>query len=82
MEQNSQRLLSTEEACQYMDEHHGVQYVPKTLTNMASGGGGPKFQKIGRHRKYTKLWLDEFIASRLSPPVTSTAELKSLTKAA
>lgn len=82
MEHNSERLLSPTESIAYLDEKHGVQIAPKTLANLACSGDGPKFCKIGRARKYKTGWLDEYVTSRLSPPVTSTTELKALSNVA
>jgi len=74
--------LTRAQACKYLREKHGVERKPSTLAVYAVKGGGPAYQKDGRTPLYTPEALDEWVAGYLSPPVTSSAELKALKQAA
>lgn len=54
---------------------NGLPTSKATLSTLASRGGGPPFQKFGRYPIYTWRDLLAWAEARLSPPVTSTAEL-------
>jgi hypothetical protein len=53
----------------------GFHTSPKTLASLATRGGGPKFRKFGKYPVYR--WGDalQWARAKLSPPVSSTAEL-------
>ena len=68
--------LTASEASRYLDEKHGVPIAPKTLSNKASTGGGPRFVKVAHRRLYPVSELDTFAASITSPLVGSTSELQ------
>lgn len=74
---NTRRLRRTA-ASDYLQDNWGVSRTPKTLAKLAVTGGGPPFQKDGRFPLYLKSDLDDWVLSRLSPLVTSTAELSVL----
>jgi hypothetical protein len=61
-------------AAQYIREEWGVPCAPRTLAKLATIGGGPEMQKLGRIPLYTPQSLDEWVQSRLSRPVHSTSE--------
>lgn len=63
-------------AAEYLLDRYGA-YTTETLAKLASVGGGPRFRKIGRFPVYTRDDLDAWAHARMSPPVSSTAELSS-----
>jgi len=66
--------LRRHQAAEYLQERYGA-YTTETLAKLACVGGGPKFRKLGRFPVYTPADLDAWAVSRMSPPVSSTAEL-------
>ena len=70
--------LRRKEASEYLKDNWGVSLKPNTLAKLAVTGGGPPYQKDGPFPLYTPDGLDAFAESRLSPIVTSTAELSAL----
>ncbi len=69
--------LRREQAAAYLQKRVGA-YTTDTLAKMAVVGGGPKFRRIGRIPLYTVADLEDWLSSRLSPPVASTSELTAL----
>jgi hypothetical protein len=69
------RLLRRSEAANYVQERWGYPLSPKTLAKLAVVGGGPKFRKASRFPLYEVVWLDEWVRSKLSLPVSSTSDL-------
>ena len=74
------RRLRRPEASAYLQGKWGISRTPKTLAKLAVTGGGPSYQKDGRFPLYLKSDLDDWVRSRLSPSVTSTAELSAIMK--
>ena len=68
------RPLRRAEASKYLKEKHGVDRAPATLAKLASIGGGPRFQRANRIPLYPPVFLDEWVASILSPPLNSTSD--------
>jgi hypothetical protein len=66
--------LRRQQAAAYLLDRFGA-FTSETLAKLASVGGGPTFRKIGRFPVYTRDDLDAWADKRLSPPVSSTAEL-------
>jgi hypothetical protein len=66
--------LRREQAAAYLQERYGA-YTVETLAKLACLGGGPQFRRMGRFPVYTRHDLDNWVASRMSPPVSSTSEL-------
>jgi hypothetical protein len=54
------------EASDYLLRAHDYQIAPATLARMASTGGGPDFQKIGRWPNYSPAALDRWVAARMT----------------
>lgn len=73
--------LNRSDACDYLEEAHGITRKPSTLATYATKGGGPAFQKDGKFPLYTTQALDDWVEAQLSPLVTSTAELKAIERA-
>jgi len=69
------RLLRRVEAAAYVQDYWGYPLSAKTLAKYAVVGGGPKFRKASRFPLYEAAWLDEWVRSKLSLPVSSTSEL-------
>ena len=67
--------LRRSEAAAYLQERYGA-YTTETLAKLACIGGGPIFQKMGVFPVYKPADLDAWAMSRMSAPVTSTAELE------
>lgn len=53
-----ERLATTKEVAQYLS------VSPKTMTNWAYQGIGPKFTKIGNRRRYSWADVRAFVADR------------------
>ena len=69
------RLLRRAEAAEFISTHW-FKITTKALATMASrGSGGPVFQKACGQALYSESALDSWARSKLSRPVTSTAEL-------
>jgi hypothetical protein len=67
------RLLRRRAASEYLYQTHGVERAPSTLAKLAVVGGGPVFRRLGRVPLYAPEDLDEWVESRLSPPMHSTS---------
>jgi hypothetical protein len=52
----------------------GYPTAPATLNKYVSVGGGPKYEKFGRQRKYTPSWLRAWVASKTSAPQHHSSE--------
>lgn len=74
--------LNRQEACEYLHDVHGVDCATSSLATYATRGGGPAYQKWANKPLYTVQALDEWVEEKLSPVVTSTAELKALERVA
>ncbi len=68
------RFLRRKAASQYLEETWGVNRAPSTLAKYAVIGGGPTFRRAGRVPLYSANDLDEWVASKLSPPMRSTSD--------
>ena len=68
------KLMRTKEASVYLDEVHGVQLAPATLTKLRCVGGGPVYYKDGKFPGYTSEGLDVFAVARLGAPRCSTSD--------
>ncbi len=71
------RFLRRKAASDYLQETHGLERAPSTLAKLAVIGGGPIFRRIGRVPLYLMDDLDEWVASKLSPPMGSTSDTAS-----
>jgi hypothetical protein len=69
--------MRRDKAAEYLQDNYGA-YTKGTLEKLACVGGGPQFQKLGRFPVYTADALDAWAKSRMSKPVSSTAELSAL----
>lgn len=58
----------------YLANKYGIDIAVATLNKLASIGGGPSMQYIGRIPLYHTDDLDAWAEARLSKPVRSTAE--------
>ena len=67
--------MRREQAAEYLLGRYKA-FTAETLAKLASVGGGPTFRKLGRFPVYTRDDLDAWAVSRLSAPVSSTAELR------
>ena len=70
------RPLRRSEAATYLLETHGIRRAVGTLAKLAVIGGGPRFRVAGRTPLYSANDLDAWADSILSPPVSSTSELR------
>jgi hypothetical protein len=53
----------------YLLETHGIERAPGTLAKLATIGGGPVFQRVGRVPLYSPSDLDDWALSLLSGPM-------------
>lgn len=70
------RPLRRYEASNYLLDTHGIRRAVGTLAKLAVIGGGPRFRVAGRTPLYAADDLDAWADSILSPPVSSTSELR------
>ena len=70
------RRLRRSEAATYLLETHGIRRAVGTLAKLAVVGGGPRFRVAGRTPLYEPDDLDAWADSIISPPVSSTSELR------
>lgn len=61
-------------ACEYLAARHGITVAPATLAKLATVGGGPAFQKIGRVPLYPLTELDAWAEDRLGGVRRNTSE--------
>ncbi|HWT62502.1 MAG TPA: hypothetical protein VN150_07935 [Ochrobactrum sp.] len=66
--------LRRKDVPEYLRITHGIDIAYATLEKLASVGGGPAMQYVGRFPLYNKTDLDEWANERLSPTVRSTSE--------
>ena len=67
-------FLRRADAAKYVETRHGVPCKPRTLAKLASVGGGPAIHYFGKLPLYKPKDLDAWVASRITGPVTSTAD--------
>lgn len=60
-------FLLRKEAAQYLTER-GLPTSPNTLQKWATTGGGPLYQRYGKHALYRPANLDAFAEAKLSAP--------------
>jgi hypothetical protein len=70
--EDNRKFLGRGEAAQYLKNKYGFG-ATQTLAKLACIGGGPIFQKYGRHPVYTQENLDAWAAARMSGPLTNTS---------
>ena len=66
--------LTTPPASEYVREEHGIIISPRTLSNLAWAGRGPKFHKCAGRRYYDISHLDEWALEQLGEPRQSTSD--------
>jgi hypothetical protein len=66
--------LRRNEASAYLKTAHGINRAPTTLATLASRGGGPKFEYVGKIPVYTPAELDAWARSVLSGPCSKAAD--------
>lgn len=70
------QYLRRKSAAQYVREQWGLPCEASWLAKLAVTGGGPIFRKCGRFPIYVIKDLDDWAASRLSPPMRSTSDME------
>lgn len=68
------KFLRRKAASIYLAETWGVNCAHGTLAKLAVIGGGPPFRRAGRFPLYSTADLDDWVASKLGPPMRSTSE--------
>ena len=63
-------------AAEYIQREHGVPCSVGWLAKLAVTGGGPPFVKVGKFPIYAVQDLDEWVASRTSPLMYSTSDIR------
>jgi hypothetical protein len=64
------------EASRYLKQQYNISRTPGTLAKIASTGGGPSFQYVGRIPMYPIAALDDWARGLFKPLVASTSEAK------
>ena len=77
-ENQTQNFLRRTDAARYVENSHGVPCAPRTLAKLATLGGGPQIHYFGKTPLYRPSDLDAWVAERISGPVASTAERKTI----
>jgi hypothetical protein len=72
------RFLRQKEASAYLQKTYGLDRAPSTLAKLAVIGGGPVFRRINRIPLYATNDLDDWVTSKLSGPMRSTSDSKSM----
>jgi hypothetical protein len=72
--QSSPPRLRRKKACVYLKQVHGIDRAPATLAKLASVGGGPKFEHIGRVPVYPIQELDNWATKLISALKSSTSD--------
>ena len=67
------KFLRREAAAEYLRSRYGFT-TPKTLSKLASTGGGPLFRRIGAVVVYDPTDLDAWAQSKMSAPMQSTSD--------
>jgi hypothetical protein len=67
--------LRRKDAAKYVRDVHGQPCSDKTMAKYAVVGGGPPYRKAGKFPLYDPDDLDEWALAKLSPKVSSSAEL-------
>jgi hypothetical protein len=70
----SRPRLRRKEVPAYLAEKHGIPIAVATLNKLATIGGGPPMQYVGRIPLYHVDDLDKWASVRLSRPVSSTSD--------
>ena len=70
------KYLRRKEASIYLRQTHGLERAPSTLAKLAVIGGGPPFRRLNRVPLYDPADLDQWVLSKLSPPMRSTSDVK------
>lgn len=70
--------LRRKEASRYLQQHYNISRTPGTLAKLASTGGGPSFQYVGRVPMYPISALDDWAKSLFSAVVDSTSAARAL----
>lgn len=66
--------LRRDAAAEYLGSTHGIPIAKTTLAKLASIGGGPSFQKMGRIVLYPVAELDRWAETKLSTVRRSTSD--------
>ncbi|MGB3499994.1 MAG: hypothetical protein WBA44_00075 [Mesorhizobium sp.] len=75
---NARPRLRRRDVPAYLAERHGIDIAVATLNKMATVGGGPLMQYAGRIPLYRIEDLDAWAERRLTRPIASTSELRSV----
>ena len=76
----SKPRLRRAEASDYLLSTHGLQVAPATLAKLATVGGGPRFNKVGRFPLYPVTELDIWAVAKLGDTVANTTEAADRTR--
>jgi hypothetical protein len=72
--QTIQKLLTRQQAADYVFKSFGITLSALTLDALASKSGGPKYVKWGRKSYYEPHDLETWVKSRMSRKFTSTSD--------
>jgi hypothetical protein len=68
------KYLTRKQAADFLTEELGLPITHKTLTKVASVGGGPQYQLFGKYAVYTPSNLTTWAMAKLSAVRGSTSE--------
>lgn len=71
---SAEKFLSRTDAAAYCSAR-GLTVSPRSLAKWACVGGGPVYRRFGNRTVYAVADLERWIDARLSPPMTSSAQL-------
>lgn len=68
------KLLTTLQACEYLQETYNITRRPSTFERWRTNGGGPRFVRNGKRPFYTPESLDEWAQNMMGTTYAHTGE--------
>jgi hypothetical protein len=72
--EDADKLLSPEEASEYLRQKHGIKRAPRTLQVMRREGRGPAFRRYGNEVRYTTPAIDVWVGETFAEEFRNTSE--------
>jgi len=70
------QLLPRAKVSEFIESEFGISVSPKTLSKLATIGGGPVYRKFGNRAFYEKHALRDWVHQKLSAPKKSSSNLE------
>jgi hypothetical protein len=69
VQSDTELLLPTPKAIEYLSERWGIARSPVTWARWSSEHTGPAYRRLGRFRLYAMSDIDYWVRARLDPPI-------------